>query len=149
MEIKKLKLKELVHSCEELKEYINKEKPDWIIPIYSGGLELCKIIWGENEFPKNLIKSVSIRHKENKIMDKIIKFLPEYITDFLRQIDSIRPKSNKRDIELPDFLPLFLSLTISPLSVIPDTCKFLCLLFQSENTEDQATSGSGSLEFFT
>lgn len=103
MKIYRIKLNELSRSCCELKKYIDKEKPDWIIPIYSGGLEICKILWG-NDSPDNIICGTYIQHKPNPLKDFLIRFLPKFIIDLMIKIEyHIKPKSEKRLIIAGDF----------------------------------------------
>ena len=97
MKIHKIRVNELSESCSKLKDYINREGPDWIIPICSGGLELCELLWGRDEIPDNIVHGVYIQHDLGMIKN-IVKYLPEHITDLMRKLDCIRPKSKKRRI---------------------------------------------------
>lgn len=105
MKIHKIRVDELSRSCEKLKEYIDQEKPNWIIPICSGGLELCELLWGRDRIPDNIIHGVYIQHNPGIIKD-IVKYLPECVTDLMRKVDCVRPKSKKRKVICGDLSEL-------------------------------------------
>ena len=98
IKVYRIGLNELSEACTKLKKYIDQEKPDWIIPICSGGLELCELLWDKSEMPENIIHGVYIQHQTSSFLKSSIKFLPVFITDFLRKIGYILPKSKKRKI---------------------------------------------------
>lgn len=95
MKIKTISYPELKTACEEIKKYAEKEKPDWIIPIYSGGKEIIKLS-GLSDESWN-IHAVYITHPGlGNGAKSILKKMPEVILNLLRCIDLIRPRSSKR-----------------------------------------------------
>ena len=100
MKIVKINDLDLHISCLKIENYIEKVNPDWIIPICSGG-EMVRL-YSLNFFSNYKIHKVCIRHKENKFLKKLVRYLPEFITDLMRKLDCIRPKSDFREIQIGD-----------------------------------------------
>jgi hypoxanthine phosphoribosyltransferase len=97
MKIKTISYPELEIACRKIKSYVEKEKPDWIIPIYGGGKEIIDISGLSDE--KWNIHAVFITHKGKESWERIkwiLKKMPKTVLNLLRNIDFIRPRSNER-----------------------------------------------------